>query len=629
MLTVILVFVLFCALQVALVVSTARYWGPILVLLLVVAFRDLDNAAGGFFLSIPAMPFLWLGIWYGARKRKKQRVRQADKALYTLNRAILDHHRTKHEAEAAKASMELERLKLWKEKNEKPEPEHLMIEESVTAALRRQVPARFDESPRSWIGGLPRMPAHVPWPVAQSRYKDRGQVYLHFLAQICCEDLPEQLWGGLGPRSGWLLLFCNVHGEIAMDESTQNRPVQVIHINELGPERPLPEGIRPIGDKEHAALYEFHYFPSRRQTPASWRRWPVDIVSFPNELAPEPPEPAEDEEPEYIPRLTSEELYQTQSVDDRRFYRPEPEELDDPDLWPFTWRGALAVIEAIERRVSARNGPADDPTDEDILNDQEWFEAVPARLEDRIDNLNAAIERSSAISSERPKEKSERARLARLKSDTASYEETLELVRQVKNTEELKQKFSEIYQNYLLWEESLPQKLAELKLKIQDHPMDEPIGHEDFRPIFDQLNAPCKLLLLSRYGKDRHFLPRLETMNLLRFSDRGFEAARSHIAADLYVASREKRDLIPQTLLEELEPKWRSLTYSAHRMGGYHDPVQSDVGEYPRSYVLLFQIASDNAMEWTWGDAGAIYVYVGTDALKQNDFTQITAYLEC
>jgi hypothetical protein len=34
----------------------------------------------------------------------------------------------------------------------------------TSVILRRQVPIRFDEEPRSWLGGLPRMPAEVDWP---------------------------------------------------------------------------------------------------------------------------------------------------------------------------------------------------------------------------------------------------------------------------------------------------------------------------------------------------------------------------------------------------------------------------------------------------------------------------------
>ncbi|HXI05881.1 MAG: DUF1963 domain-containing protein [Bradyrhizobium sp.] len=45
--------------------------------------------------------------------------------------------------------------------------------------------------------------------------------------------------------------------------------------------------------------------------------------------------------------------------------------------------------------------------------------------------------------------------------------------------------------------------------------------------------------------------------------------------------------------------------------------------------LLLFQIATDDAMHWCFGDAGACYVFLGVDALKEMDFSKATMTLEC
>ena len=71
----------------------------------------------------------------------------------------------------------------------------------TSVILKRQVPIRFDEAARSWLGGLPMMPKLRRWP------RNAEGASLHFIAQICCADLPENLWEGMGPRKGWLLLF--------------------------------------------------------------------------------------------------------------------------------------------------------------------------------------------------------------------------------------------------------------------------------------------------------------------------------------------------------------------------------------------------------------------------------------
>jgi hypothetical protein len=52
----------------------------------------------------------------------------------------------------------------------------------------------------SWIGGAPRLPAQVDWPILNG---EPGQ----FLAQIDCGALPAKLWRGLGPRDGALVFF--------------------------------------------------------------------------------------------------------------------------------------------------------------------------------------------------------------------------------------------------------------------------------------------------------------------------------------------------------------------------------------------------------------------------------------
>ena len=75
----------------------------------------------------------------------------------------------------------------------------IAVKESVSVVLRRQVPVRFDEEARSWLGGLPKMPAGTEWPRAKPKKP------LHFVAQLDCASLPQELWGGLGPREGWLL----------------------------------------------------------------------------------------------------------------------------------------------------------------------------------------------------------------------------------------------------------------------------------------------------------------------------------------------------------------------------------------------------------------------------------------
>ncbi len=51
-----------------------------------------------------------------------------------------------------------------------------------------------------WFGGAPDLPADTPWPAHDG-------VPLLFACQIDLAALPADLWGGLGPRRGWLAVF--------------------------------------------------------------------------------------------------------------------------------------------------------------------------------------------------------------------------------------------------------------------------------------------------------------------------------------------------------------------------------------------------------------------------------------
>src|SRR5687767_10557155 len=107
------------------------------------------------------------------------------------------------------------------------------VAESISVVLRRQVPPR-PEAPRSWLGGLPMMPEHVAWPRSISaEYPEKGERPLHFVAQVACADMPPQLWGGLGPRHGWLLLFIDPNHFEPLGPDA----LRVMHIETLGSER--------------------------------------------------------------------------------------------------------------------------------------------------------------------------------------------------------------------------------------------------------------------------------------------------------------------------------------------------------------------------------------------------------
>ena len=94
----------------------------------------------------------------------------------------------------------------------------------VTATLRPIVPIPPGLEIRSWLGGRPRLPDGMAWPEVDG-------TPLQFIGQLDCRAFPENLWGGLGPRDGWLAIF--VGGEKRLQ-------ARVIHCVELGPKKTSP-----------------------------------------------------------------------------------------------------------------------------------------------------------------------------------------------------------------------------------------------------------------------------------------------------------------------------------------------------------------------------------------------------
>ena len=129
--------------------------------------------------------------------------------------------------------------------------------EPVAVRLVPQIPLRDVEHPRSWLGGAPGMAEHIPWPEIDGRSAN-------FLAQICCADLPDDLWDGLGPRDGWLAFF--IH--------PSDYAVHVLHLGEMGPWRQGPASLDIDGWST-----TLPYAKSRLTPIKDWPRWPVDLVS--------------------------------------------------------------------------------------------------------------------------------------------------------------------------------------------------------------------------------------------------------------------------------------------------------------------------------------------------------------
>ncbi|WP_158282725.1 DUF1963 domain-containing protein [Aminobacter sp. AP02] len=128
--------------------------------------------------------------------------------------------------------------------------------EPLVVRLVPQVPLRDVGRPRSWLGGAPAMAEHIPWPRIDGRNAN-------FLGQICCADLPGNLWDGLGPRDGWLAFFIHPTGYA----------VRVLHLDEMGPWR---QGSADLSIEDWST--NLPYGKSRLKQIDAWPRWPVDLM---------------------------------------------------------------------------------------------------------------------------------------------------------------------------------------------------------------------------------------------------------------------------------------------------------------------------------------------------------------
>lgn len=232
------------------------------------------------------------------------------------------------------------------------------VAEEVTLRLVPQIPPRDAISTNSWLGGRPRLPAGMEWPRIDDQPAD-------FLAQISCVDLPQDLWGGLGPRDGTLAFF--IH--------RRNYDLRVLHLRDTGmPVAPPftlndPEGwFGPHGGLGFGDLAPFavRAFPE----------WPVDLVAIrPGDADPrsegDPGEPGA-------------------ALHDRGY------DIADPAFHPFDWGSMTAMVALLEQRldrlmtVAPPGAGADDP------GETEQCAAINREARARAEEIIAIVHDSAA-----------------------------------------------------------------------------------------------------------------------------------------------------------------------------------------------------------------------------------------
>ncbi len=506
--------------------------------------------------------------------------------------------------------------------------------------LRRQVPIRFEETARSWFGGLPQMPRTCAWPRAAT-----NGAALNFIAQIYCADLPKQLWGGRGPREGWLLLFADY--KQLYDSETDDSLVQVLHINRLGPERqpPGPTILRSILNRLTPS--DDNNGEEPKQPPAVFRRWPIDIVT---QVAPPPPQPPENDwDWEWAPlSITAEELYGA-PVDEEsvaQMCKDEPR--------PRTWRAALHMVDELiasfkmhefprykdngdgswtklepERICNALNdAPKEVPADWK----PGWLEEAKARA---AASLAGEVTRSQEIEAWLDEHASERGtklyvsqaeRLMSMRQWFPHGERQIAGLAPYSGADgeaALAKEVERDFKRHAEWVEKMRVVLADMSAHIRKHRIDADMPEGEWQTLKAKMTSE----------KTEYWISWNSISVMWRCERSLFDYGRQYLddqprdgLLDTYARSAAAQETIAPEILAELEPKLRHIDPAPHRMGGPCDPIQGYAT--PEQGDLLFQIASDEAMGWMWADLGALFVYIDPADLKARRFGHLNAELQ-
>jgi len=491
------------------------------------------------------------------------------------------------------------------------------VEEIISLVLARQIPPRFDEAPRSWLGGLPMMPDDVEWPrsVAPERL-DEGEVPLHFIAQIACADYPEDLWGGVGPRSGWLLLFLNPHDSQGDDP----RLFRVIHTADLGTERQPPEDLRPV-ESDDIGESEYRHFATPDAIPSTWRRWPVDLVTVPNEA----------HDNGYRMIVTPKDFA-------TKLYDGAPNASGTPDVAgaePFSWRGALYVVDAVLRELGQPASASQvAPAQRDALDNPGYVASIVPELRGR-EQVWLSEGEGAILSKEEPlreRERELRDRIAPIAEDRrAQLDRLAAFIVEHPTGAAIAKRIASDARTENEWRAAAAERLATIRAQIADRSLDTALDTADWAALRGVLEGDRHSRWTVEWTSRNSDFPVMiveQRTSLLDLAGAGLKAAVVELAAD-YQGDPDLQHLVPPAVREALEPHWRNLTDNRpHRIGGFHDGLQSEPEDGPQAEVLLFQIASDEAMHWMWGDGGAYFFFISPRNLAAGRFDLAEIRLE-
>nr|MBA3729754.1 DUF1963 domain-containing protein [Sphingomonas sp.] len=366
---------------------------------------------------------------------------------------------------------------------------------------------------------------------------------------------------------------------------------------------------------------EYRWCATPNAIPSTWRRWPVDLLAVPNEA----------HDNGYRMIVTPENF-------SAKLYSGAPVATGAPDvsgMEPFSWRGALYVVDAVLRELgqpaaASRLAPAQ----REALDNPGYVASLVPELRAREQMWLAEGEGAILLKEEplRDREREHRDRIVPVAEERkAELDRLAAFIVEHPTGSAIAKRIESDARAETEWREGAAERLAAIRAQIADRSLDTALDASDWAALRSALKADRHARWTVEWTSRNSDFPVMiveQRTSLLDLAEAGLKAAIVELAAD-YQGDPDLEQLVPPAAREALEPHWRALTDNRpHRIGGFHDGLQSEPEDGPQPEVLLFQIASDEAMHWMWGDGGAYFFFISPRNLAAGRFDQAEIRLE-
>ena len=302
---------------------------------------------------------------------------------------------------------------------------------------------------------------------------------------------------------------------------------------------------------------------------------------------------------------------------------------------PFSWRGALYVVDSVLRELgqpSAASRIA--PAQREVLDNPAYVASLVPELRAREQLWLTEGDGAILLKEEplRERERELRDYIAPIAGERkAALDRLAAFIVENPSGTAIAKRIEGDARTEAEWRGGAVERLAAIRAQIAARSLDSALDPSDWAALRSALEGDRHSSWTVEWTSRNSDFPVMiveRQTSLLDLADAGLKAAVVELAAD-YQGDPNLEQLVPSAVCQVLEPHWRALTDNRpHRIGGFHDGLQSEPEDGPQPEVLLFQIASDEAMHWMWGDGGAYFFFISPRNLAAGRFDQAEIRLE-